>query len=254
VADVYLACSSADTLSGLAATSPASFQLSTSVPAGTETANAATGSQKLCDLAGNCATAGPIAGNHVDRKAPSISLQAPTGSYVIGQSVQAGYTCSDGGSAIARCNGNVPSGKAVDTSKPGTYTFTVNAADQAGNQAQQTSSYSVGYRICELTGRHGGRHDDATVRLRFTVCDAAGHNLSDSALKVRATGLLQVSTGAVLPVPGTLRLKHGTYSIRLDNDDLPDGDYKLLLSIAGDAQTYSLSFSVSSEHEWPGGE
>jgi len=253
-ADVSLACSAADSLSGLAATSPAGFQLSTSVPAGTETAAAATGSQKLCDLAGNCTTAGPIAGNRVDRKAPGISIQSPAGAYVTGQSVQAGYTCSDGGSGIAKCGGNVASGAAVDTSKPGTYSFTVNAADQAGNQAQQTSSYSVGYRICELTGRHGGRHEGATVRLRFTVCDAAGHNLSSSALKVRATGLLQVSTGAVLPVPGTLRFKHETYSIRLDNDDLPDGDYKLLLSIAGDPQKYSLPFRLYSEHEWPGGE
>src|SRR5204863_496220 len=64
-ADVSLACSSNDGGSGLSNAADASFTLSTSVPAGTEDANASTGSRTVCDRAGNCAAAGPIVGHAV---------------------------------------------------------------------------------------------------------------------------------------------------------------------------------------------
>ncbi|HVM15967.1 MAG TPA: hypothetical protein VM290_00095, partial [Gaiellaceae bacterium] len=61
-ADVAIACAASDAGSGLADAADASFTLTTSVPAGDETAGAATGSREVCDAAGNCATAGPFAG------------------------------------------------------------------------------------------------------------------------------------------------------------------------------------------------
>src|SRR5207244_383346 len=74
--NVSIACTAQDTGSGLAHPADAAFSLSTSVPAGAEDANAATGFRQVCDVAGNCATAGPIGGNKIDRKAPAISLPA----------------------------------------------------------------------------------------------------------------------------------------------------------------------------------
>ena len=71
--NVALACTASDPGTGLANPADASFSLVTSVGAGIETANASTDSRVVCDLEGNCATAGPIAGNKIDRKAPSIS-------------------------------------------------------------------------------------------------------------------------------------------------------------------------------------
>ena len=62
---------------GLANPADASFSLVTSVGAGIETANASTDSRVVCDVEGNCATAGPIAGNKIDRKAPSITVTTP---------------------------------------------------------------------------------------------------------------------------------------------------------------------------------
>ncbi len=56
--DVTIPCTASDPESGLKASSPASFTLTTSVAAGTETANAFTNTQLECDNAGNCATAG----------------------------------------------------------------------------------------------------------------------------------------------------------------------------------------------------
>jgi hypothetical protein len=76
-ANVSLACTATDGGSGLASASDAAFSLSTSVPAGAETSDAATDSRRVCDVAGNCATVAPIGGNKVDRKAPVLHVPAP---------------------------------------------------------------------------------------------------------------------------------------------------------------------------------
>src|SRR5712691_6650692 len=58
--DVSIACTAVDSDGALDANSPPSFTLTTSVSAGTETATAFTVTRVECDVAGNCATAGPI--------------------------------------------------------------------------------------------------------------------------------------------------------------------------------------------------
>jgi len=141
-------CAAVDSLSGLNSTSPASFVLATSVAAGTETANASTNSQNLCDLAVNCAAAGPISGNMVDLKPPAISITTPINgaTYKGNQTVNAAYACTDLGSGVATCTGTVPNGSKIDTSPNGTSTtktFIVNAKDAVGNAATQLESYLV---------------------------------------------------------------------------------------------------------------
>ncbi|HEV8421038.1 MAG TPA: hypothetical protein VGR13_06765, partial [Actinomycetota bacterium] len=99
--DVSIACSASDTGgSGLADSGDASFSLSTNVPAGTDDPDAATGSHLVCDVAGNCATAGPISGNKVDKKAPAISCDAPDGAWH-NSNVSLACTAVDGGSGLA---------------------------------------------------------------------------------------------------------------------------------------------------------
>ena len=79
--NISLACDAQDAGIGLANPADASFTLTTSVAAGTETANALTGTRQVCDGANNCATAGPIAGNMIDRKAPTITCASPDGAW-----------------------------------------------------------------------------------------------------------------------------------------------------------------------------
>ncbi len=141
--DVTLACTAGDALSRLADPTQAKLTLATSVPAGSETANASTGTATVCDVASNCATAGPITGLKVDRLGPSITITAPAGTYTVGQVASAAYACTDGGSGVATCTGTVPSGSAVDTAAAGTHSFTVDATDAAGNHTQSTVSYAV---------------------------------------------------------------------------------------------------------------
>src|SRR5207247_6118375 len=82
--DVSIPCTASDSGSGLANPADASFSLVTNVPAGTEDANASTNSHQVCDNAGNCSTAGPIAGNKVDKKPPTVSCTSPAGGWHAG--------------------------------------------------------------------------------------------------------------------------------------------------------------------------
>jgi Fn3 domain-containing protein len=105
-ANVSIACTASDSRSGLGTPADASFSLSTSVDVGAETNDAATGSHDVFDAAGNKATAGPIGGNMIDRKAPTIAnagVQSGTagsnGWYI--SAVSNGFTASDGGSGLS---------------------------------------------------------------------------------------------------------------------------------------------------------
>jgi hypothetical protein len=60
------------------------------------------------------------------------------------QVVLASYTCDDtGGAGLASCDGDVPSGSAIDTSTLGSRSFIVHATDNAGNATDATSTYTV---------------------------------------------------------------------------------------------------------------
>jgi YVTN family beta-propeller protein len=151
--DVSLACTSHDGLSGLARSGDAGFSVSTDVAAGTETANASTGSRTICDVAGNCVTAGAITGNKVDKKPPQVTLTTPgIGSvYVYRQPVVPSFACPDGGSGTAApgfCTGSPLVGGNVATTTPGAQTFTVTARDAVGNAATPVShGYSVRFNF-----------------------------------------------------------------------------------------------------------
>jgi probable HAF family extracellular repeat protein len=150
--DVSISCTASDGGVGLAdPTTDASFTLSTSVPDGTEAADARTDSRQVCDAAGNCATAGPIGGNRVDKKAPEISITAsPSGEeYKLGDDVTVSYDCTDGGSGTTSCSGLVASGGKLDTSSVGRHTFTVESKDEAGNVGSESIVYQV---IYDFTG------------------------------------------------------------------------------------------------------
>jgi hypothetical protein len=133
-ADVTIGCSAADGGSGLASAADASFGLSTSVAAGTETANASTGSHQVCDAVGNCATAGPVAGNKIDKAPPSIACGSADGVWHA-TDVSIGCTTSDSGSGLAT---------AADSS------FGLSTTVAAGTE---TANASTGSRsVCDAVG------------------------------------------------------------------------------------------------------
>lgn len=258
--DVSIACSAADLLSGLANSTDVSFSLATSVPAGTETSSATTGSHSLCDAAGNCATAGPLAGNMVDKKAPNISVSSPASgaSYLVNQAVSATFTCTDGGSGVATCAGTVANGSAISTASAGSKSFTVNATDNVGNVAPtQTISYSVTNAVCLLYDPTRSVQSSSTIPLKIQLCDANNADVSSSNVVVHAVSLVQTSTNAsaVLQASGDANPDNdfrfdptlgstGGYIFNLSTKGLTTGSYQLTFAASSDPTSHILSFQV----------
>ena len=100
------------------------------------------------DKAGNPATKS-VSYSVRDSSAPSIAFANPTDGavYTLGQKVVAGYSCTDepNGSGVATCEGTLPVGAKLDTSRVGAKTFTVRTSDRAGNADSRTVTYSVAY-------------------------------------------------------------------------------------------------------------
>ena len=151
--DVTIACTASDGGSGLANAADASFNLTTTVAVGTETANASTNNRQVCDGVGACNTAGPITGNKVDERPPTIAVSAPAANatYQLNALIAANYACSDGGAGVASCQGLVANGSPINTSSTGTKTFSVSATDTVGNSSTLNVTYTV------VSGERKGR-------------------------------------------------------------------------------------------------
>jgi hypothetical protein len=81
-----------------------------------------------------------------DETPPVIDLRSPVdGDEVsLGADVEVDFSCSDeGGSELASCEGSVPHGTKLDTSKLGSQTVTVTARDGAGNETTESATIAV---------------------------------------------------------------------------------------------------------------
>lgn len=153
--NVDVQCTASDALSGI--DGPTSFTLSTNVAEGVETTSAATGSRQVCDLAGNCVTAGPYGGIKVDRKGPSATCDpAPAGWHK--DDVTVSCTAGDSGAGLA----------AADA------TFTLGTSVAVG---EETSHASTGiHRVCDAVGNcsDAGPLTDIAVDRMAPTADCAG--------------------------------------------------------------------------------
>jgi sugar lactone lactonase YvrE len=258
--DVTIACTAADSGSGLANAADASFTLSTSVPAGTETANASTNSRTVCDQAGNCAIAGPISGIKVDKKPPAITLTNPAAnsSFIVNQSVLASYACADGGSGVASCSGPVASSSAVPTAAAGLFTFTVNATDAVGNASSKSANYGVSYNICLLFDPTKARSVGSKYHFQIQLCDVANRNVSSNSIVVTAISITATGTSALLPLdasddpdPADLNFNFkpslgqtGGYEFNLDTNGYRKGTFVLTFKAGADPATHTITFQL----------
>jgi hypothetical protein len=206
-ANVTLTCTAQDGGSGLADPADASFGLVTSVAAGQELSNASTNSRQVCDVAGNCATAGPIGGNMIDRKAPQVT---PPPNQTAVQSQPDGAVVSypaalfaDGGSGVgssgcAPASGSLfPLGATtvtctatdnVGNTGTGTFTVTVTPADAVlpgrmhgiGHIAAGAAHHHFAFRVIESNDREYGRLEYWVSEPRFCARDDHGYDLDRS--------------------------------------------------------------------------
>jgi hypothetical protein len=190
--NVSIACTASDATSGLANSADASFNLTTSVAAGTETSNASTNSRDVLDLAGNKATAGPIAGNKVDKKAPEVALTCPSGLVILNGTANASWTATDGGSGVT------PSGTvALVTSSIGTKTASVSVEDAVHNASTLAScSYTVGYNFAGFSApvdrpnMMNVSKAGQAIPLKWRLTDALGRPITDlTSVAVQTVGM-----------------------------------------------------------------
>ena len=176
-------CSGTDGGSGVRA-GDRSFRLTTAVPAGRAEANARTGTRRVCDAVGNCATAGPVAGFRIDRAAPRIVLSGIADGAVLllhqSAASDASVSCVDAGSGVASCS--APG--SIDTSEVGRHSFTATAIDRVGNVGTVSVRYVVTYGV-ELRYRPSEPSRKIIIRL----VDAAGKNVSSSSVSVTAVDI-----------------------------------------------------------------
>jgi hypothetical protein len=84
----------------------------------------------------------------IDAVAPAITFTQPAtdgATFEQGQPVTLSFSCTDeaDGSGVASCTGSPANGAHLDTSKLGTFSYSVTARDAAGNERTATRSYTV---------------------------------------------------------------------------------------------------------------
>ena len=252
--DVAFACTALDSASGLANSADASFSLSTHAAAGAETGNASTDSRQVCDNIGHCATAGPIGGNKVDKKSPSIVITAPAGTYLAGQIVAASYFCTDGGSGVASCTGTVPNGANINTTTVGAASLSIQSVDQVGNHNASVASYMVAYNICPLYDWNIARKSGSAYPIRLQLCDSGGTNLSSSSLAVHVVSVTRISSSTLPTLDDTGNANPDSdfrydsllqgYIFNLGTKGYNTGIYSLKFTAGSDPTLHSALFAV----------
>jgi hypothetical protein len=99
------------------------------------------------DVAGNTTTVTNTYTVPVDTAAPEVTITTPANgaTYFINQALTANYSVSDAESGIANITAPIANGGTISTATAGSFTFTITAADNAGNARTVTNSYSVIY-------------------------------------------------------------------------------------------------------------
>ena len=146
-ASASVSCTAQDPESGLATPGQAKFTLQSAVAAGTSSAHAHTQALEVCDLAGNCAQAGPIGPLKIDRQAPVVSCATPR-RWLRGASASLTCHARDDGSGLAN---------------PSESKFKLRAAlARAGEGLVQSTSRSICDRVgnCTTAGPVSVRLDD----------------------------------------------------------------------------------------------
>ena len=99
------------------------------------------------DASGNSSSASVV--YTVDNTAPEVTLNTPYdgAKYLLNDTVYADFDVADSLSGIQSISSTLQDGQALDTSTPGTKTFTVTATDKAGNTTTVTSTYKIVYEF-----------------------------------------------------------------------------------------------------------
>jgi hypothetical protein len=187
----------------------------------------------------------------------TITTPAADAAYPAGAQLYVGYSCDDGsgGSGIVGCIGTYPDEYPLPTSRPGTFTFTVDAFDKAQNHSTTTVTYRIVDRtppeITILAPAAGAEYrvGDAITPSYFCHDDVDGSRASCTATTVDTTPGTHTFRVDSVDSSGNTASASTTYSVRYEFD----GFYSPLVAEpeavtlrAGD--TVPAKFSVDGDH------
>jgi CSLREA domain-containing protein len=210
----------------------------------------------------------------IDRTKPTVAISSPTPEQRIPIGSAVSYLpadpCVDTGSGLASCIATVTNGAnqtspvvpgtLLNTTAPGTFTYTVTATDQVG----LTTSLSVIYRVVQVyevrllynPAKPQPLGGNVTIRLQIW---ANGANVSSPSLVLTATALRDLDASATYGPPFNQGNSNPNFEFRYDasqqgyvyNFDsdaivgLHPGDYELSFIIGGDTEaTYAAPFKL----------
>ena len=192
----------------------------------------------------------------LDKTAPVVNITSPASAaaYTVGQAVTANFNCNDGGSGAVTCTGTAANGAALNTSTVGAKTFTVDAADAAGNTASKTVSYTVTYGVKSLFDLTKPANSGSTVQLDLQLVNSGGVNISSAGLDVRAVKVVRVTTGGEVVVEqyadndagAVLDFQNGQnlYRFKLKTKGYAAGTYLLYFRVGNDPNLHSVEFRL----------
>ncbi|CAN5578613.1 hypothetical protein BH23CHL2_BH23CHL2_18370 [soil metagenome] len=197
-----------------------------------------------------------------DTTAPSIALDTPANGVILtlNQQVYADYTCTDeaGGSGIAACDGTTADGALLDTSSIGTKTFSVDAADNAGNSAQAVHTYIVAYAFSGFSAPvdslalNVARAGQA-IPLKWRITDAHGVPVTTLASVAVSVASLSCDAGQTsnqvdeeaAGSSGLQNLGDGYYQFNWKTPKTYAGSCKTLKLALGDDLTHTAAFQFT---------
>ncbi|HET6382600.1 MAG TPA: hypothetical protein VFJ58_04340 [Armatimonadota bacterium] len=189
----------------------------------------------------------------VDTSIPAITITSPQSrTYLLNQVVIASYTSTDAVDGIVTSAGPVPSGSPIDTASVGTKTFTVNAADNAGNTSQASVTYTVSYGVKLLYDSTKGVAPGTPLPVSLELVDAAGANVSSGTVSLQAVSVTLAGDPAS-PGSGSgpsfafdpQQGNGGAYLLPLDTTGLQPGQYNLNFMATGDPTLHSAAITIS---------
>ena len=188
-----------------------------------------------------------------DDTPPTIAIRRPTSEgtdrldvYTVGQVVLADYECADSGSGVRHCMGPVEDGSQIDTRFPGTFEFSVFAADQAGNPVYKSARYRVVYPFSGFAAPvDGGALNElragSGLPLKFSLGGDYGVDVVTAVEQGQIDCASRTPTGPAAPTSGTL-----AYNANLGRYLY---DWSTEKSWAGTCRRVTLSLRDGTRHE-----
>jgi len=139
-------------------------------------------------------------------------------------------------------------------SNVGAQSFTVNAADTAGNTNSSSIAYNVGYGVCVLYDQTRAVRSGATMPIKLQLCNSAGGNVSTPALTVHAVSITRTSDNASEDIEDAGNADPDDnfrydaaiagYIFNLKTTGFATGTYALAFSVTGDPVQHVVHFQV----------